>query len=75
MDTPPSRDARPGPPRPSADADHAWILVTGDPVSGFCFYGPFPARSAAEDARDEQAINLRRESWVAELWSPGYAGG
>ncbi len=71
MDTPPSRDARPGPPPPSSpDAGLAWILVTGDPVSGFCFYGPFPDRSSAEDARDEQAINLRTPTFVAPLIMP-----
>ena len=44
--------------------------MTGDPVSGFCFYGPFPTRSAAEDARDEQAINLRLFTFVSPLTAP-----
>jgi len=69
-----SDDARPVPsPRSDAhavEAPHAWLLITGDPVSGFSFYGPFPTRSAAEDARDERAINLRRDAVVAKLYEP-----
>lgn len=70
MDThPPSDDARPAPPQVPA-APHAWLLITGDPVAGFSFYGPFPTLSAAEDARDEQAINLRRDAVIARLEQP-----
>lgn len=60
-------DGPPPDPCPSDDPPHAWVLVVGDPVHGFAFYGPFRSREDAEAAQADDTINLRRWSWVAEL--------
>jgi hypothetical protein len=37
-----------------------FIIVTGNPVDGFTFYGSFPDR---EQAAEHAAINLDGEDW------------
>lgn len=44
-----------------------WIVITGNPVSGFVFVGPF----ASEDEAEEYAGNVEdNEAWHAPLDTP-----
>jgi len=38
-----------------------WVLLTGDPRSGFCVIGPFPSQDAAEE---------RASRWEDSDWWP-----
>jgi hypothetical protein len=67
-DDAPDDDARD--PVPAPEAPHAWVLITGDPVGGFCFRGPFATLDDAEDARYGEAVNLRRDAFIAKLYEP-----
>lgn len=54
----------------TAESPHTWVLVTGDPVAGYAFRGPYPTRSDAEDAQADLAIQLRMDSHLAKLYEP-----
>lgn len=41
------------------------ILVTGNPVTGFTFYGPFDTANDAGEAGDKLTLV---DWWVGQLW-------
>lgn len=46
----------------------AWIIVSGNPVSGLHFHGPFASEQEAEDWGELHAP--QDEFWVAPLGTP-----
>lgn len=50
------------------DIGDQMIVVTGDPISGFQFFGPFPCETDAVDWADRQFND--REWWVAVVSNP-----
>lgn len=52
-----------------------WIVVTGDPVDGFKFEGPFDTERAAIDYVD-QVYGYENPAWIGVLhpvgWMPGF---
>ena len=66
---PPADDERPAPSL-VPEAPHAWLLITGDPVGGYVFRGPYATRSDAEDAQANLAIQLRMDGYLAKLYEP-----
>ena len=50
-----------------------YIIITGNPVEGFTFYGSFDTIAQASAAGDHW--DLTQEWWVARLWAdPGEEG-
>lgn len=43
------------------------IIITGNPVNGFTYYGTF---SSVDEATDWAGLNLGGDWWVAELNKP-----
>lgn len=44
-----------------------WIAVTGNPVDGFFFYGPFPSPEAATEWGEREG---QTDWWITELAPP-----
>jgi hypothetical protein len=51
---------------PKPGPDEQFILVTGNPVDGFNYTGPFPTSEAA--MREGEGAD--GDWWIARLWQP-----
>ena len=51
------------------EADHTWIVITGNPVEGFSYHGPYPTEDAAEDAKFTIEGNGGDWCWVGKLYT------
>ena len=43
------------------------IIITGNPVDGFTYTGPFPDRESAIDAATWGVVETEADWWVADL--------
>lgn len=47
-----------------------WIIVTGNPVDGFEFTGPYDTQSDASDAANNDGVVDDVDYWIAKLNTP-----
>lgn len=49
-----------------------WIVITGDPVEGLLFEGPFDTERAAIDYVDQVYSYAEPCAWIGQLHPPGW---
>lgn len=47
-----------------------YFIISGSPVYGFRYVGPFEARKEAEDYQFKSKNFLNKDWWIAELLAP-----
>ena len=55
---------------PPARKPPLWIVVAGNPATGFRFLGPFEDEDAAEDARTDLELDGGEAAFTARLEPP-----
>jgi hypothetical protein len=54
---------------PTQEAAHRWLVVTGNPTTGFSFSGPFATKGDAEDFVFDELVNGCPDCHVAKLYN------
>jgi hypothetical protein len=45
--------------------DYQWVVISGNPVDGFFYYGPFDSAEAAASAAEDSVLDA--DWWISKL--------